>query len=496
MPDLVPTEEQQACIHAAKRESASLLINALAGAAKTSTLVMMAHAMPVVPTTCVAFNKKIAEEMKRRMPGYIECSTMNSVGHRAWARMTNRRPIVDADKMYTLLSNEMDAAAGEDKRTLGEIFASVLRAARAAKAAGYIPKAYAELGTPLISEAEFLDAVAATIDFEPDDFFLFQVDRILEKSIADAFSGQIDYDDQIYMSALFEAPFPRYAVTMVDEAQDLSPMNHLMLRKMYGGRLIAVGDPNQAIYGFRGAHASSMSVLREEFEMKELTLSTSFRCPKAVIRRAQKRVPHMTWPEWAIEGKVESLQEWNTQSVPDGAAIICRNNAPLFKCALQFIRSGRGVKLMGNDVGPALIKLMKKLGPDTMKQADVFTAIDEWEKQELEKARESRRAGIIDRAECMRVFADYGDTLAAAMAWAKNLFAATGNVVMMTGHKSKGLEYDIVYHLDPWRIPSKYARLAAMEGNDAQLQQEYNLRYVIETRAKKEMYLVNLEDLK
>ena len=65
----------------------------------------------------------------------------------------------------------------------------------------------------------------------------------------------------------------------------------------------------------------------------------------------------------------------------------------------------------------------------------------------------------------------------------------------MTGHKSKGGEWDVVYHLDPFRIPSKWARTAADLGDDSQLEQERNLRYVIETRAKQELYLVNLEDM-
>ena len=48
-------------------------------------------------------------------------------------------------------------------------------------------------------------------------------------------------------------------------------------------------------------------------------------------------------------------------------------------------------------------------------------------------------------------------------------------------------------HLDPWRIPSKWARLAADDNNSVPLEQEYNLQYVIETRAKNTLILANLE---
>ena len=50
----------------------------------------------------------------------------------------------------------------------------------------------------------------------------------------------------------------------------------------------------------------------------------------------------------------------------------------------------------------------------------------------------------------------------------------------MSGHKSKGLEFDIVFHLDPWRIRTN------LEGEA--LAQELNCRYVIETRPKQELY--------
>src|SRR6202000_2697011 len=147
------------------------------------------------------------------------------------------------------------------------------------------------------------------------------------------------------------------------------------------------------------------------FNMVELPLNVSFRCPRAVVTRAQRRVPHMRYPDWAIEGKVEHLNEWDETYVPDGAAIICRSNAPLFSAALALIRRGRGVKLIGADIGPALIKLMRKFGQSSMPRVDLLKAIDQWEAKEIEISRESRHGGIRDRANCMRVFAEYGDTL-------------------------------------------------------------------------------------
>lgn len=66
---------------------------------------------------------------------------------------------------------------------------------------------------------------------------------------------------------------------------------------------------------------------------------------------------------------------------------------------------------------------------------------------------------------------------------------SAGHVVLSSIHRAKGLEWDVVLHLDPWRIPSKFA-----QQNPAQMKQELNLRYVAETRTKRLLIEANLED--
>lgn len=493
MSDFQLTKEQEAILAQAK-SSDSLIITALAGAAKTTTLCLLAKKLPLVPTLCCAFNKKIADEMGKRMPGHIQCSTMNSLGHRAWGAKLGRRLSLDADKGYTILSELMERQTPEQKKKLGEVFAAVLRAVRLAKSSGYVPEKFKTLGKGLIHLDDFLDSVAADIDIEPDDEFIDWFHHCLETSITQAFEGRIDFDDQIYMSTLFGAAFTKFAIIMVDEAQDLSPLNHEMLRKMFGGRLIAVGDPYQAIYAFRGAHIGSMDLLKQEFNCKELFLSISFRCPKAVVERAKMRAPNMQAPDWAKEGEVRRLGEWTADDLHDGDWVICRNNAPLFGIALKMIRAGRGVQIRGNEIGKALIKILDKMGPGTMPREQVLSGIEAWQKKELEKARESRKAGINDRADCLRVFAEFGQTLQESIAYAQHLFEMSGQIVFMTGHKSKGLENPRVWHLDSYLIPSKFALRCAEEGDNSKLDQERNLRYVIETRSQDFLGFIATED--
>lgn len=478
---MTPTPEQTAIIEATVDTADNLLINALAGAAKTTTLVMIAKALPVIPVLSLAFNKRIALEMEKKLPGHVQCRTLNSIGHRVWAQACSKRIVLDTKKSYSILKEIVDGLNRADKTEAYENFSETLKLIGTAKMAGYIPTDSVPHARRLIACEDFWQLQ----DEEIEDQSRWLVDKALATSIEQSYNGHIDFDDQIYMPTLFGGSFPRFPLVLVDEAQDLSPLNHAMLEKLVVGRLIAVGDPWQSIYAFRGAMSSSMSALKARFNMREMDLSISFRCPKAIVLRARTRAPHMQWPDWAEEGSVNAPTEWSAQDIPDGSAIICRNNAPLFRLAFQLIRVGRGVTVLGSDIGPALVKALKKLGPEDMTYEQTTTAIDSWEKDRLAKAK--GKASVADKAECFRVFLDIGGNLAGAIAYAESIFKAAGPIQLLSGHKSKGLEWDSVFHLDPHRIPSPYAK----EGEE--LEQELNIRYVIETRAKKSLTLINME---
>lgn len=476
------TEEQSSIIDfALANPQVNLIITALAGAAKTSTLRFLCKYLPVVPTLSVAFNKRIADEMGKVLPGHVRCATMNSVGHRVWAAATGKKLVLDTKKNYNLVKAAIDALPRRVRTEAYEVMGDLIKTLSRAKLAGYVPPN--SPGTGLLDSETFF----ASLDEAPDDWFCEMINKALAEGIRQAYGGLIDYDDQIYMPTLFGGSFPVHARVLGDEAQDFSPLNQAMLERLVGPstQLICVGDPWQSIYAFRGADTKSMQWLAGRFNMHEMTLSVSFRCPIAVIENVHWRVPHMRWPEWAKRGEVRELLEWDAKCIPDNAAIICRNNAPLMSCALALLKAGRGVHLVGTDLGPQLVKALKRFGDTNMTQEAVLNAIDTWEADKLRKA---RNAGVVaDKAECLRVFAGFGPTLGAAIAYCEHIFAAKGPIQLLSGHKAKGLEWETVYHLDSHRIPSPWSK----EGEA--LEQEYNVKYVIETRAKGSMFYVSLE---
>ena len=261
-----------------------------------------------------------------------------------------------------------------------------------------------------------------------------------------------------------------------------------------------MGDPRQAIYAFRGADSASMANIKSlKTDWIELPLNTTFRCPQSVVARQWDHAPQYVAAPSNPKGEIIHLtnQPWTWAHVPTGTtAVLCRNNAPLVSMAFKLIREGIGVNMLGRDIGRGLSNVCKKLCKDlTTPLADFLPLLTEWKDRELSLAEVNQDAnkaeGVTDKFECIIAVAEAKKpaTLSDLVQELSFLFAKdSGLVTLATGHKSKGLEWDNVIHLDPWRIPSKYAK------TKSEIEQEQNLRYVLETRTKHTLILANLSD--
>src|SRR5215472_16998607 len=480
-----PTPEQQAIYTFSRARAENLLINALAGTGKTSTLEGICRIITDRAILYLAFNKRIVTEAEKRMPSHVECRTQNSMGHRVWSQAIGRKLTVDADKNRNIIKLVIDTLNPRQKSEAWDCFSETLQWMSRAKRDGYVPNLFTGPHKAIYSD---LADWVARYDEEMTDLQARILDTALIKNIEMAYAGGIDYDDQIYMPVIFGGPWPKFPLVMVDEVQDYNPLGHEMLARLLplaSQRLIAVGDPWQSIYAFRGAMYNGMAAMRDRFDMTELPLSVTFRVPKAGVRRANTRVPQYEAFHANIEGEIIEHQSWSAETVPDDAAIICRNNAPLISMAFALLRSGRAVKMVGFDIGASLVRVLKKLGPPTLSPEQTRRAIDAWKMVQLATAKKPET--IHDRAECLYALTA-GYSLGDAIVRADSLFKQQKGINLLSGHKSKGLEWDQVFHLDPWRIPSPFAR----PGTEA-YEQEMNVRYVIETRFKHTLHIVDAE---
>lgn len=467
MTDFSPTAEQQAILAAATETKDNILISALAGAAKTSTLVLIAEALRKTQILTLAFNVRIKDEMKTRLPPNCDCLTLNGLGHRALSDYLGKRLTLDTKKTYRILSGLIDGLPNKKEKSQAfDSFSDIMKAIDFGKSCGYIPSGHFSQAKALMNDDEFF----ACLDEEPTALEEQLIIEATNISIKEALQGIIDFGDQLLIPTVFPASFPYYPLVLVDEAQDLSALNHAMLRKVAKRRLIAVGDECQSIYGFRGAHQDSMGLLRKSFSMARFHLTISFRCPTSIVEAARWRAPAMQYPDWAKPGEVATLSTWSIDDIPSGdVAIICRNNAPLFQMAIRMLRDGRYPELVGNELGKSLVRQLKKLGGPESTRAEALEALSSWREAKLLKSRDPAR--VHDYAECLRVFILEGETLQEACEYANRVLEVAGPTKLMTGHKSKGLEFNHVIILDQDLI-------------NLDRQQEKNLLYVMQTRSK------------
>lgn len=501
--EFTPSRFQSAIYDAVENTNDSLIIDAVAGSGKTTTIV---NAVDLIPTKLksifVAFNKAIADELGKKLPDHVKASTMHSLGFRAWMSYAGRCSI-DKDKIYKIMDKDeiyLDVAGDDERKIRYQVKAMV----SFAKGMGMVPKGAKGMEGLIEDTVENWNHIINhfNVDFKlkrdgllMSEFQQLQKDivtkaiaaarRILKLNIMN--KKTVDFDDMQYLPVIYNVDFPEYDVVMVDEAQDISEIQRVMLRKSLKktGRLIAVGDPYQAIYGFRGADSKSLANIADEFGSKSLPLSICYRCPKSVVEAAKVYVPHIEAADDAPEGKVEELGEYDvTKHFEPSDYVICRNNAPLVKLAFELIKVKKPCGIVGRDIGQRIKSLITSLKADNL--IDLRQKLREWERKEIKRVKDNdpnADLGFIqDRIDATRTFIECsgGDTVAAVIQAVDDLFSpkAPGAVILSSIHKAKGLEADRVLILDEHLMPSKFATQEWM------LEQENNLMYVAITRAK------------
>ena len=445
------------------------VVKAVAGSGKTTTIVeALSHIPKGRRTLFVAFNKSIAEELKKQAPPGVEVSTLHSYGLRTITRALGRLRI-DAHRVDDLAK----AMHGDDYNTF-ELRRDLAKTVSLAKGA-------------LASDEAEIDAIIDAFSIESakngarPQFIQNVVDLLLQCTSTE--DGRIDFDDMIWLPIALNLTQTRFDRVFVDETQDLNPAQiEMTMRavKTYG-RICAVGDPRQAIYAFRGADSAAVDNVVNRLEATVLPLSVCYRCCKAVILEAQKVVPEIECAPEAEEGSVkEATVGWMKRNASAGDFILSRTNAPLISLCMYFLREGRAASIQGRDVGASLAAFVKKSKAPSVKALRDY--VESWRSVETARLAAKHRdtQSVDDRAECILALSEDAASIADVLESIESLFAdkdESSRIVLSTTHKAKGLERDCV-----WLLQSTYRRRPGAE--------EENLYYVAVTRARKTLFLV------
>lgn len=335
----------------------------------------------------------------------------------------------------------------------------------------------------------------------------------------------------------------KYRFIYIDEYQDSGEHQHeiFIQIKNLGINAIAVGDLNQSIFAFSGKDAKFLKELSENNEFKYFKLDKNHRCHPSIINYSnfllnektelipdvEPRVFHLN-----IEGNESSIGQYLDRKLVDLKKTfqLEHNN----QIAL-LTRGSRTAKILVNSLNTPnryfvnneldsnlniwsqiFSNLLHYIYNDRYKFIDVievFTSYDKFTKAELHQLKKSKEVlqtiMIFDNfslVELKEQFIKIANIIAPELHNDESISlleevltnpddlnsyksANDDELIIMTLHKSKGLEFDLVIHLDlyEWVIPAKLPGPNSDFNNPiySDYTQDLNLHYVGLTRAIK-----------
>lgn len=512
------TDEQRAILSRLAETNDNLVIDAKAGSGKTSTLL---DGLPALrgDSLFMAYNRAIADELKAKagrrfgldIMARTQISTVHSHGLKAFTRSGMKAKTLSGKLSFML--SDMVTNRVPDTDDLHRNLAKIRNLTSMAKAYGFgLTSNSPTESFPTIDDEEAWLHLAEHFGIEDELIGETTIDEIVEWSIkllkaSNARVNSIDFDDMIYLPLLLDLRIPQYDNVLIDEAQDINATRReLAFRSLSPtGRLIAVGDPNQAIYGFTGADVASLAKITTRAEAAVLPLSICWRCDEDIIREAQRQVPAIKARPDAPPGQVLTIdfEADDFLRLPEpGDAILCRLNKPNVAACLGLLRRGKRARIEGRDIGLRLEEHAKKANPLYASQPLDITRLEIEAYREREIAKlvsrnksESTIALLEDEIDATMLIIDRAIEQNASAEWQHfagllaDLFAddvSKHSIVLSSVHKAKGREWKRVFILGY----SDYMPFHLAKA-DWEQEQENNLIYVAKTRAENTLIYVN-----
>lgn len=496
---MIPSQFQQAIFDFISNGSGNGVVNAVAGSGKTTTIVEAVKLCSGAVLFC-AFNKHIETELSRRLAKFrTTVKTIHSIGYATLAARIGRMR-VDGDKLRHLTHME------------GEQLWSTLKTAdregyESSDMTDALRQAIHFVRATLCPRDE--DRLASLVAFHGIDIpggcstnFAETVWSCVRASLDMVWDGIVDFDDMVFAPFALGFEPAKFDFVFVDEAQDLSAAQRWLVVNSVNdtGRIVAVGDPKQAIQGFAGADPESFDRLKAELSAVELPLSICYRCPPNHLKLAQQYVEQIQPVEGRENGIVDSVKhDVMVSMIGAQDLIISRKTAPLVRLCLQLIARKRPAKIRGRDIGAGLARDVKSISEMRgFAYRDFEKSCREWFDRKIKvlakkgKATDELVDAIKDRCEAV-LACHSGSECSTATELAQHILGMFSDsdalITLSTIHRSKGLEADRVFIIAAERLP--FFRKGML---DWQVEQEECIHYVALTRAKQEMYFVEEDE--
>lgn len=569
IPENMISEHQKAVESTFLDTDKNITMNALAGTGKTTMLEHLAsYKDPAEKWLYLVFNKKNQVEAQQKFPKHVEVKTSHSFLGQVLNKSADLGSIEQTDiwdqrgeRINRIIDDLLEHDTTFPRRLLYQAKKTIKNIASLAKSFAVDPKA----GDAEGKINNIIDQYAIDTDLSTEqqssnrDFRPQLIDKVLDalhyswpgNARNPEYASMRDHDDTLWYAAMSDnLNWPKYDVVMADEIQDFNMCQQVMLQKLAasGARIVGVGDPNQAIYAFRGADSNAFGNINQMVNSlpsggSDLPLPVNYRCSKSVVNFVNNNTivdnlqagidkeGVVTTDKQYDEAMYNLQDEWGKSGgkLSQETAFISRTNADLASSALDLIRANMDFAIIGRDFSKELIDQVEavtgkgrranivpidQLAQDmtshmqslAVKWAGKLSKADDLaEMQRVTEAISSvisylGETGYVDQKLNMQIrdsqdFIDYlrkrfkgidTDTVKGSAEYKK--IDKTKVITLMTAHRSKGLEYDRIFIINNEMFPHPRAK-TSME-----MQQEENLRYVAYTRAKNELHVMTGSD--
>jgi superfamily I DNA/RNA helicase len=343
------TNEQQEIIGATESLNNSvMLINAYAGAGKTSTLKAITETYSKNSFLYLVYNKKMKEEAEEKFPRNCTVKTMHSLAYNLFARnyfgsslqyrlnlRWRNKDFVEHFNFSGIYGFSKYAVSYAGRKTLD----AFKNSAETQINEGHIPR---EIHIKYLSKLKYSDRDRA------ERLAIHAANEIWLSEKQKKADTPITHDSYLKLFELHDPQILGYDYFLVDEAQDVNPVVESILNKNTGNKIL-VGDSFQAIYGWRGAQ-NTLERLAKSDNLKTYFLTKSWRFGPEIAEKATKLIRTVSKETPEVKGnKPSEYKEYVNfdEILKKGDTVLFRTNAGVLDFVYRRFLEDKSVEVIG-----------------------------------------------------------------------------------------------------------------------------------------------------
>ena len=480
------TKEQHDIINS----TGNIIINAVAGSGKTTTIIEYAKARSKNSKILyLAFNKSVKlEAVKKFTDAGLDNVKVETAHSLAYKRIVFKNHY--KVKAHGYKTHEIADLLGLQRT--GEKHAEYIVANHINKFVTY----FCNSDKQKVQELNYLDVISDSKAKTFVNTFYKYIEKQTRLLLSKMDKGEIEITHDFYLKKFqISNPALPFDYILFDEGQDASPVMLDIFFKQRATKVI-VGDTYQQIYGWRHAVNSL-----EKANFKTYRLSTSFRFSQDIANLA---VEILKWKKHLFEHKPVLINGKGAKKDLKSKAILARTNLGLLAKAIENVVEKKKVKHIyfeGNinsytyaDDGASLYDVLnlynkkrKQIKDKLIREMKDINDLEEY----IKKTDDVQLSMMVD------IVKDYGNDIPNIIKTIKRMHVENdekekAEMIFSTVHRCKGMEYDIVQIANDFITEQKLEKLKTGRKEEidiSKLNEEINLLYVAITRTKNRLHI-------